>query len=301
MTSISLSEISHQQMNTKEQYIGDLVIVTSLPAKAYPDIIISEADRIDSTGYLGGFCPEDAPDNETIFTRVKVAGQGGSKRSIKKVLDDAHFLTYSVAEPIPDGSEKKTDYDHRGHAELEKATGIATATGANGGKPQYAQKIVDAYNAHKGQCGADEWSDIYHKVLKDKMAYTVRNHGGVYFVPVGRNGELSQDLRDLQQLFRAFGGSLMVLPQESKTADQWANPVGHGISRQINELKQKVSEFSSKTRLSNMEDKLRALSLLKKESTWVCGLLRTSAETYEQQIEDISSDVRKSMEEFFSN
>ena len=287
MSSISLDQISPKKNGTK--HIGDLVIITALPNAAAPVDVIDAADEIDPSCLLSGLVPEHPPADTLVFSRVKVAGQQGSKNSVRKCKDDSQFLTFSVEEPSPDEIAKKVDYKHIGHAELEKKTGQATATSPS------AQKIVDAYHRNRGKLGANEWSELYHKVLAILGKYDVRDVGGCYFVPVSKTGALSTEIRQLAVLFNRFGGNIMVLAQADTDAIQFAQPVTQGITKQIDELKTKIDDFGDKTRISTMESRIHDLSALKKQSRWVCGLLRTSAEAYEGRIDKLTEEVSQSL------
>lgn len=232
----------------------------------------------------------EPPDDEEVFCRSTSAARDGGKHDVTRVCDDDDTVAFSVALKRPDAATRRTGYEHRAVAELDKATGAAKADGPE------AEKVIAAYHADRAKLGSPEWSTYALAVMTHLGAKTLREKGGFYWVP-SADGKPSEMVRALDRVFRAFGGRLGLLNIRDTDEDRrtLAEEAEDGFLADLLTLKRDIDGFTAKTRLTTMEDRLTQLAELRTRAGFVAAVLRTSADNFETELAGQEQRIRRAL------
>ena len=268
------------------RHLGD-IFSWSLPRPADHNAVIAAAHEIGGNE-LAMLCP-DAPPDAQVLHRVRTASRARGKNDVPRVLKTKDRVVYEVNERQPDVETETTDYEHKSKVVLDLATGACSVTGLAGVPMQRS------YEANRGKLMRTEWSEYATRVVAAIKARTISESGGTYWVPVERDGSPNQMAQALDQLFRRFGGRVRFYEtfDSDRSTRTLREDAAEGFLADVKKLKEEVDGFGERTQERTLQARIAQLQELRSRAGWVAGLLRQSADNFDQAIAEQEGRLKR--------
>jgi hypothetical protein len=221
---------------TGGRHLGDLVFWTL--ADASVDRATFEA-RWAAAGLAPELLPEPPTTEKALKTAVREAAVGQQSRLIRLAVENEEILTFAVVLEEKHPETGTLTYAQEAKVSLDRAFG--TVTTDNQGH-EVTQSILTKFGRLRNTHGADDVRRTITRTLASFNAVTLRESGGIYWVP----SPYAKQLRQLQTCIEQFGQSeVYLLPvHDSADASRTLGDVAtQALQDELEALKTEVAAF----------------------------------------------------------
>jgi len=191
-----------------------------------------------------------------------------------------------VAQTIDAQTTNKVNFQTDTQIIFDKKTSQIRVDGYN------AQAVHDGYKAEQGFYNVDNAREAILRYLREEcMAISVRDNGGVYFVPASRSGEFQK----LQKFFMGFPqcslGIIPVIDTAQAKKSMWKSLVGE-IEAQLATQKKELEEKPPTTD-RGIEARLKVFKQLQSKVEMYETLLTGTASNLKTELASLSAMIKK--------
>ena len=251
----------------------------------------SDLERIWQAAGLGvELLPEPPTPEKALRLAVRSAQLGQSDHLIRAAKDSEGELIYAVVreERLGEGV-----LAHRQEARviLEKTGGTVSSD-----MPSHplAQAVLDAFSCSRNTHTADDVRRTLVKTLRTYSAVTLREGGGVYWVP----RTFAAQLRQLEQAVRELGSSqLYVVPihQTAATSKTLGAVAKGSLEAELAALKEELEEFKAvpPDRPATLERRLETFDQLRSRGQLYRDILQVEVDDLEEHLDAMAASIQE--------
>lgn len=205
---------------------------------------------------------------------------------IRKIDKNAEAYEFGLVDETVDKVASHLDYSHKATMKFHQSTGDVTVT-----TPHRAFDLVkEKYEEYKNVLNSDDVRDMILKIVSEAMCVSVRQNGGIYFVPEQHVYLVER----LERLFAVLPGDndFMVAPQIDTERSK------RSIYKAfVESLKYRISEFNKDldergiTRKGALEDRLQAFKDMRKEIEFYRDALQFQVSDLSTSLDDLKKKV----------
>lgn len=238
------------------------------------------------------FLPEEQTPEKALRLAVKEAGNGLDRTLIRKTLDGASALIYAVVSEKTD-AKGNAEYTQDALIMLDKKSTppvLSTDTPSN----DVAAKVMKEYARYVNTHTSRDVMTMITKALKAWSSVTLRETGGIYFVPRTQ----SDNLRKLQGAIERMGSSLVFILPVHATEDSKRSlgiAAQGSIESELAELRTEIDSFLADpdgVRPSTLTRRLEAFNELRSRAGLYQSILSVTVEDLAGQLKSMEDSVQ---------
>ncbi len=235
--------------------------------------------------------PEDQTDGKAFRQAVRDTQVGLTGKLIRQVEDDAKRLSFAVVTEDKDVGAKEVRHRQIALVELDLVTGQIDVSGENV-LDDTAQKLVKAAYDGRGRHNGRDIMLTLVKTMKALDAITLRDRGGVYWVPAPQ----AHNVAALQTAVRLIsGGSALNVVPVFDTADGRAalsSATTLTLEEEFKKLSEEVELFLQEApRPSTLSRRIAEFEELRSRARMYSMVLGFSAQQLEEGISKMTATV----------
>lgn len=278
----------HFEAQTAGDHLGDITY-WMLSNADVPRTVLEDAWR--DNGMDMKFLPEVQTPEKALRAAVKeyrAAPNNGKSVLLRQAFDSKDMLIFGVVEEERVGAGE-LDYKQVSRVELNKVSGVVNVTAQS----SVTQAIVAKFQENMQITPARDVMSTIVRVLKSFRAVTLRDTGGIYWVP----NKHSAGLRALQGAVRRIGQSALFLLPVHRTVEAveaLQAAADAGIEADLKALGAEIEEFKADldgTRPSTLERRLQTFQELRERAHLYQTVLTYSAEGVGARIVEMETAV----------
>lgn len=232
--------------------------------------------------------PEEPTAERALKQAVREAQVGQRDRLIRLGLDTDTEIVFAVVRERRDEAGNVT-YHQEARIHLDRSSEVLTSD-ANG--HDIVQSVVAAFRVLRSTHTADDVRRAIVKALGTWAAVTLREGGGVYWIPSVYGAEL----RRLQSAIEKIGTSrLFLLPvHQSADADRALSEIASAsLEAELAQLQTEIAAFVSMPpdRVSTLTRRLEAFEALRDRAKLYRSILSVTATDLDRQLDAMSATV----------
>jgi hypothetical protein len=236
-----------------------------------------------------GISPEIAGEvrSKSALVRAIQKETATRKNSFYRTIESpAHTLFVIVAQRLDASTANKVDFQTDTQIIFDKKTSQIKVDGYN------AQAVHDGYKAEQGFYNVDNAREAILRYLRQEcMAISVRDNGGVYFVP----STYSAEFQKLQKFFAFFPqcslGIIPVIDTAQAKKSMWKSLVGE-IEAQLASEKEKL-QTNPPTTDRGIEARLKVFKSLQSKVEMYETLLTGTASSLKTELSSLSALLKQ--------
>jgi len=278
-------ELIQHSLASSGEHIGDIVWWTLSDARL-------THSRLTTVWHSHGLSPDllpEEPTDEQAFRRAARSCQVGiTDKLIRLGKEDTTELVFAIVaeDRLGDGSVK---HHQETLVRLDRNRGHVTVSDHG---HELGVQIRERYNALRDVHAADDVRRLIVRTLQSFAAVTLREGGGVYWVPA----KYSKPLRALSTAIAEFGGSRMSLVpvHRTKEAERAIGDAAQAsIEQELTNLRTEINDFlaSPPERASTLERRLDAFDVLRNRAQLYKTVLNTEVYGLESQLVSLENSV----------
>lgn len=233
------------------------------------------------------------PRAKTALTKaMKEMAKGRKGAFHRKAIDSEEKATFVVVSSKVDYKKDDVKFKTGTKATLDKSSHALNVEGDD------AEVIREKYDEFKTKYTSDQFVAMVKRyIFTHCNAITVRDSGGVYFIPSTHN----EELKKLRELFSSFPNatSMDVIPiidtKEAKKS-MWKALVGK-VDRDIMDMKEELENLPRDPRAGVIEARLEKYKSLRDKVDSYENLLSHTAKDLKDKIEEIGSIIKRRLSE----
>jgi hypothetical protein len=267
------------------QHLGDVIWWTLAEARTSRSTLESIWN---TTGLDLGHLPEPPTAEKAIKAAARTTALGQADRLIRLGLEDESSIVFAIVheERHRDGS---LTYSQEARVVLDRDSEKATTDSPG---HDLAEGILARYSELKNAHSSDDVRRAMMNVLGSCAAVTLRDHGGVYWIPAPH----AETLRRLQSAVEKFGTSrVYLLPvHDSAQAQRTLGDAAKlAIEDELATLKAEVEGFIAipPDRPSTLVRRLDAFEALRGRAALYRDVLRVHVEDLDKTLADLTGSV----------
>ncbi len=241
--------------------------------------------------------PEEQTPEKALRLAVKAASLGMKGRMIKNTMENKTMLVFAVVKDIVD---EKGNYDSSQETliVLDKAATPPTVT-AGDPTNTTAMAVLAEYSKFINAHTSRDIAATIVKTLKSFKAITLRDTGGIYWVPRTQ----AENLRRLQGAVEGLGGSRVYLLPVHETAEA-SSALGAAASGSIEvelaSLREEIEGFMADPeggpRADTLERRLQAFEELRGRASLYQSILHVTVSDLDGQLDAMATSVKKMLD-----
>lgn len=282
----SLNQIN-EVLNTGGEHLGD--VTWWRLAEADVERSVLEAVWL-GAGLDKALLPAELTPEKALRQAVRDTATGLKDILIRKGQDDKAYLAFAVVLETRLG-EGKVKYDQLATVALNKATGAISADNPN---HDTVKDIVTAYAKYTTTHTSRDVMTSITKALTEWCAVSLREKGGVYWVPRTR----SEEIRKLRTAVSQLGSSAMYLMPVHAGADTNA-AIGEAavgaLETDLAKIREEIDGFLTNgvdgTHTGTLERRLEVFSDLRARADLYRSILNVTVEDLGEQVDAMEASV----------
>lgn len=232
--------------------------------------------------------PEEPTAERALKQAVREAQVGQRDRLIRLGLDTETEIVFAIVRESRDDAGNVT-YHQEARVHLDRASEVLTS---DANSHDIVQSVVAAFRILRTTHTADDVRRAIVKALGTWAAVTLREGGGVYWVP----SVFAAELRRLQNAIEKIGTSrLFLLPvHQSAEADRALGEIATAsLEAELVQLQSEISSFlaAPPDRVSTLTRRLEAFEALRDRAKLYRGVLSITVTDLDQQLRDMTATV----------
>ena len=204
---------------------------------------------------------------------------------IRQVQKDAEEYIFGLVDENVDKTKKSLDYAHTTSLKFSPISGRLSCT-----KPHRAHQLIkDLYDKYMGYLDADDVRDVILKLVSATMSVSVRQRGGIYFIPNTHRYTVDRLEKFVDLLPESC--DFMVAPQidvESSKKAIYKAFVG-GLRSQMADFAKEMEGDDNKKRASTMTKRLKEFKVLKNKIEFYRDAMQFQVEDLSKDLEDLKT------------
>ena len=243
-----------------------------------------------SAGLPAELLPEIPSSEKSFKLAVRECSTGQAERIIRLGKEDEHELVFAVLRETRDG-QGNVSTQQEAKVILDR---VADSVSTDQPGHQLAEAILAAFIKLRHTHPADDIRRAMLKVLDSCAAVTLREHGGVYWVPAAH----AETVRKLQLAVERIGNSRMyLLPvHKSEEATKTLGDVAKSsVEAELEALKQEIQGFvqSPPARMSTLVHRLDAFETLRAKASLYKQVLEVQVTDLDETLSELATSVEK--------
>ncbi|HET9621327.1 MAG TPA: DUF6744 family protein [Kofleriaceae bacterium] len=239
-------------------------------------------------GLDAALLPEEPTAERALKQAVREAQIGQRDRLIRLGLDSDDEIVFAIVRENRDDAGNVT-YLQEARVRLERASETITSDVAS---HDIAQAVIDGFRTLRTTHTSDDVRRAIVKVLGTWAAVTLRDGGGIYWVPT----VYAAELRRLQTAVEKIGASRVhVLPvHESQDASRALGAIATAsLEAELAQLQTEIAAFVSTPpeRTSTLTRRLEAFAALRERAKLYRSVLAITVTDLDRQLDEMSATV----------
>jgi hypothetical protein len=282
---MTLSTIT-KHLTTAGEHVGDLLWWTLEDARV-------NRRRLEAVWADAGLSPNHLPEPPTaekaLKTAVRECQVGQADYLIRLGKEDTQEVVFAVVQERRDGAGNLT---HQQEARIALYRSSPAALSTDAPEHELVKAVGSAYDKLLNTHTPDDVRRALLKTLSSCAAVTLREHGGVYWVPA----PYTETLRRLQQAVSNIGRSRIdIIPIHATPEGQQAlaNAAGSAIRDDLQALTEEIEGFVKEPpRPSTLTRRLQAFDDLRQRAQLYHSILQVQVTDLDAKLTELTSHVQ---------
>lgn len=282
---MTLSEIQ-RHLQTAGEHVGDLLWWTLEDAR------ITRANLValwTEAGLSSSFLPEPPTPEKALKTAVRECQAGQADHLIRLGKEDDQEVVFAVVQETRDGAGN-VGYQQEARIALLRST--PTALSSDAASHDLVRAVMGAYDRLLNTHTTDDIRRALVKTLGSCAAVTLREHGGVYWVPA----PYAETLRHLQKAVSNIGRSrLDIIPIHATPEGQKAlgDAARSAMEADLATLSEEIEGFlnTPPERTSTLTRRLQTFEEIRQRARLYHSILQVQVTDLEAKLAELTSHV----------
>ena len=258
------------------------------------DVKISKQDFVDllkSVGLSWEYNEEDTALRRTSFLKAVRETKKNKGFIIRKIVKEPENYVFGLVDESIDKKSQNLEYYHAATCKFNPTTGELACN-----FPHRAfDEIKTLYEEYQGMMTSDDIRDAIIKLISSFHKVSVRQRGGIYFLPVKHEAEVEK----VEKLIESLPGecSCSIAPQidteKSKTAIYKA--FVEGLKNKMTTFREELDNPKFGKRKSTWEKRLEQFKTLKQEIEFYRDAMSFQVEDLSAELTELREDVQKQL------
>lgn len=282
------------------EHLGDLIWWTLSDVRIAPGMF---KELLIKNGFDEKLCPDY--NSDTAFNRICRLRQQRFDDHILRLISHENTIkqvVWGIIREVKDQKSKKLQHYHVASLTLDEVKNqlsvdvstdpyIVSQEGWIEQGIRIAEEIKKVYYEWDGLLSDQEVRPILMKLLKESSSLTVREAGGVYFIP-GNFAKISRGMYDIIQRIGSSSAFLFAIYDDENSRKNLTGITKMSIEEELQKLFEEIEKFDLKTRASTVNKRLEEFQNIRNKANLYKSMLKITDAEIENKINELETKAK---------